>query len=258
MSGKRITHQQERIYMASRQLGLPQTAAAAKAGFSERSARNIEHRKGAARQTRSWRTRPDPLAPAWEEKILPKLKLNPTLLPIILLELLQETEPERYPDSILRTLERRVKTWKALEGPEKIVVFRQQPSIGRQALSDFTHLKDVIITIQNQPLQHLLYHFRLAFSGWSFLKVTLGGESFTALAEGLQEALWRLGGSPLEHRTDSLSAAFKNLTNDEQTDITTRYEEFCQHYGMKATRNNRGVAHENGAVESTQCSNSGY
>jgi hypothetical protein len=106
------------------------------------------------------------------------------------------------------------------------------------------------VTIDGEPLAHRLYHFRLAFSGWSHLKVVLGGESYTALAEGLQEALWRLGGAPREHRTDSLSAAYKNLTADEQEDLTERYEALCAHYGMAPTRNNRGIGHENGAVES--------
>ena len=82
------------------------------------------------------------------------------------------------------------------------------------------------------------------------MKVVLGGESYTALTEGLQEALWRLGGAPKEHRTDSLSAAFKNLSRDNQQDITDRYEQFCAHYQMKATRNNRGAGHENGSIES--------
>jgi hypothetical protein len=129
-------------------------------------------------------------------------------------------------------------------------MFRQRHEPGRLGLSDFTTLKEVIITINNEVLRHLLYHFRLAYSGWSHIKVILGGESFTALAEGLQEALWRLGGMPLEHRTDSLSAGFKNLTADEKEDMTTRYEALCLHYQMKATRNNRGNGHENGSVES--------
>jgi len=95
----------------------------------------------------------------------------------------------------------------------------------------------------------MLYHFRLAYSNWSYMKVTHGGESFTALSSGLQDALWELGGAPDEHRTDSLSAAFKNLTDAESEDITRSYEALCAHYGMKATRNNKGVAHENGSVE---------
>lgn len=106
------------------------------------------------------------------------------------------------------------------------------------------------MTIAGEALAHRLYHFRLAYSGWSHVRVVLGGESYSALAEGLQEALWRLGGAPREHRTDSLSAAYKNLSAEAQTDLTARYEELCAHYGMIPTRNNRGVSHENGAVES--------
>ena len=78
----------------------------------------------------------------------------------------------------------------------------------------------------------------------------LGGESFAALAEGLQNALWALGGAPKEHRSDSLSAAFRNLAADAREDITERYAALMGHYGMTATRNNTGVAHENGSIES--------
>ena len=78
----------------------------------------------------------------------------------------------------------------------------------------------------------------------------LGGESFTALAVGLQNALWALGGVPAEHRSDSLSAAFRNLDDDARADQTRRYEALCAHYEMTPTRNNTGVAHENGAIES--------
>ena len=100
------------------------------------------------------------------------------------------------------------------------------------------------------PLEHRLYHFRLAFSGFEHAHVVLGGESFVALAEGLQNALWALGGVPLEHRSDSLSAAFRNLDRDAQEDLTQRYQGLMRHYGMTPTRNNPGVAHENGSIES--------
>jgi hypothetical protein len=90
----------------------------------------------------------------------------------------------------------------------------------------------------------------LAYSAWEHAEVVLGGESFTALACGLQNALWSLGGAPREHRSDSLSAAFRNLDQDAAADQTRRYEALCAHYGMQPTRNNRGVAHENGAIES--------
>jgi hypothetical protein len=78
-----------------------------------------------------------------------------------------------------------------------------------------------------------------------------GGESFVALAEGLQNALSRSGGSPKVHRTDSLSAAYRNEKHRTEEDLTRRYEELCAHYKMEPTRNNRGVAHENGSIESS-------
>jgi hypothetical protein len=105
------------------------------------------------------------------------------------------------------------------------------------------------ITVAGQPLEHRLYHFRLAWSGFEHAHVVLGGESFVALAEGLQNALWSLGGVPREHRSDSLSAAFRNLDSQTGQDLTRRYDELCRHYGMEPTRNNAGIAHENGAIE---------
>ncbi|MGF6666236.1 hypothetical protein QF000_007969 [Paraburkholderia atlantica] len=66
---------------------------------------------------------------------------------------------------------------------------------------------------------------------------------------GLQNALWQAGGCPREHRTDSLSAAFRNLADED--DFTVRYAALLEHYGMTGTRNNRGLGHENGSVESS-------
>ena len=117
-------------------------------------------------------------------------------------------------------------------------------------LSDFTEMGDLAVTIAGTSLDHRLYHFRLAYSGFEHAHVILGGESYVALAEGLQNALWALGGAPLEHRSDSLSAAFRNLGQDTQDDLTRRYHELCAHYGMTPSRNNTGVAHENGSIES--------
>jgi len=251
MPGKRITNEQEKLYMSSRQQGHTQTAAAAKAAISERSGRSIESgRRSKSPSARNWRTRANPFAEVWEEELVPLLQQSPGLQAITLLEHLQEKHPDTYSDKQLRTLQRHVKQWKAIHGKEREVMFRQEHPLGRQGFSDFTTLKNVVITIKGKAFKHLLYHFRLASSGWSHVKIIKGGESFTALAEGLQEALWRLGGSPQEHRTDSLSAAFKNLSNDEQNDLTTRYQQLCEYYNMTPTRNNRGVSHENGSIES--------
>lgn len=251
MPGKLITIKQVEIYMTARKASCTQILASAKAGISERSGRDIEHgwRKPEG-MVRRWQTRSDPLLDVWESELVPLLSMSPALNPITLLELLQQRYPGQYADSILRTLQRRVKKWKVLFGSEKEVMFRQVHKAGRLGLSDFTVLKNITITIKGEILEHLLYHFRLAYSGWSYMKVILGGESYTALAEGLQEALWRLGGSPHEHRTDSLSAAFKNLSEDAIQDITQRYQNFCIHYKMEASRNNPGASHENGSIES--------
>ncbi len=238
--------------MKSRNEGKTQTAASARTGISERSGRKLD--KGELRPwergERHWRTRLDPFEEVWESEIAPKLKETPCLQPRTLFEYLQAKYPGQYPDSKLRTFQRRVKTWKALHGADKEVMFLQKQEVGRMGLSDFTKLKDVEITINGTPLKHRLYHFRLAFSGWCDVKVTLGGESWTALSEGLQNALWKLGGVPSEHRSDSLSAAYRNLSKADSEDITRRYESLCVHYHMKASRNNRGKGHENGAVES--------
>jgi len=137
----------------------------------------------------------------------------------------------------------------ALNGPAREVIFRQDHPLGRQGLSDFTEATSLGVTIAGQPLEHRLYHFRLAFSGWQHVHVVLGGKSFAALAEGLQDALWAIGGAPLEHLSDSLSAKFRNLPRDAAQDQTRRYEALCAHYAMRPTRDTAGVAHENGAIE---------
>jgi len=251
MSGSRITMHQVRSSMSSRKPGQTQEQASAKAGVSERSGRRIEDGQIGVLQARErhWRTRKDPFEAVWESEVVTLLEKQPGLDATTLFEDLQDRHQGRFGDGKKRTFQRRVKAWKALHGADKTVMFRQVQEPGRQGLSDFTLLKDVTVTICGEPLVHRLYHFRLAYSGWSHVTVVLGGESFSALAEGLQEALWRLGGAPREHRTDSLSAAYKNLSVDAQRDLTERYEGLCAHYGMVATRNNRGVSHENGAVE---------
>ena len=147
------------------------------------------------------------------------------------------------PASTRRTVERRVREWKALHGPEREVVFVQKHRPGRRGYSDFTAMAKLGVTVAGEPLRHMLYRFRLPYSGFEHARVVLGGESWTALAEGLQEALWTLGGAPAEHRTDSLSAAFRNLSQEAAEDQTRCYEALCAHYRMTPTRNNRGRAH---------------
>ncbi len=244
MPGTRITRRQEDLYMQSRHRGLSQEAAAAKSGISVRSGRRIEKGQHVSVNERHWRTRQDPLEAVWESELVPLLHQDASLTGITLLEYLEDHHPGRYGNGYLRTLQRRVKHWLATSGPEKEVMFLQQAVPGQMSLSDFSH-PNTSITINGEPFKHLLYQFRLRYSGWRSVKVIQGGESYSALADGLQRALRTLGGSPLEHRTDSLSAAYNNHINV----WTDDYDALCQHYKMTPTRNNTGVSHENGAIE---------
>jgi transposase InsO family protein len=236
--------------MKSRQTHAP-AVAAAKAGFSTATAYRIEDdpRLPSQKTAPRGRRRPDPLAGIWDSEIVPMLEAAPGVRAIAIFEEISRRHPE-LPLGVRRTLERRVTQWRALNGPSRDVIFRQEHPPGRMGLSDFTDMNGLDVTVAGVPLLHRLYHFRLAFSGFAHAHVVLGGESFVALAEGLQNALWALGGVPEQHRSDSLSAAFRNLDRDARNDLTRRYDELCAHYGMTPTRNNPGVSHENGSIES--------
>ena len=226
--------------------------AAARAGIGASTGARLDAdpRLPSQRQAPRGRRRPDPLVEIWDAEVVPMLQATPGLRPVAVFEEMLRRHPN-LPPNVRRTLERRVRHWQALHGPERDVIFRQEHPPGEQGLSDFTDAGSLGVTIAGAALPHRLYHFRLAFSGWEHAEIVLGGESFTALAVGLQNALWSIGGAPREHRSDSLSAAFRNLEDTTEADLTQRYAALCAHYGMQPTRNNRGVAHENGAIESS-------
>ena len=190
MSGKHITDQQAKLYMNLRRTHTRQTAAA-KAGFSTSTGARLDAdpRLPSQKRVPRGRRRPDPLAAHWDNEIVPMLRASPGLRPITVLLEMQRRHAD-FPDNLRRTLERRMRLWQALHGPERDVIFRQEHPPGQQALSDFTDAAELSVTIAGVPLDHRLYHFRLAFSGWEQAHVILGGESFVALAEGLQNALW--------------------------------------------------------------------
>lgn len=253
MPGRRINRTQVAKYMEHRK-ELEQEAAAAKVGISVRSARRIECAGGqpSTQGERHWRTRSDPLSGWWESDVTPLLMTTPALNAVTILEELQRRYPDEVSPALLRTLQRRLRQWRAMHGGEREVYFAQEHPPGRLGLSDFTDGAELGVLVEGKPLAHRLYQCVLAYSGWRHGEVVLGGESFEALASGLQNALWRVGGVPEEHRTDSLSAAFRNLNAQAAKDLTQRYEALCTHYGMRASRNNPGASHENGSIESRQ------
>ena len=118
--------------------------------------------------------------------------------------------PGRFQAGQLRTLQRRFRDWRALRGADREVYFAQRHHRGEQSQSDFTDMRSLGVTIAGVAFEHLVYHFVLTYSNWESVS-RCHTETFEALSEGLQEALWRLGGVPEEHRTDNLSAATHEL-----------------------------------------------
>jgi len=222
--------------------------AAAKAGMDEKTARKwrrMGQLPSETRLPRTYRTRADPFAGFWAE-IEPLLQLDASLEAKTIFDHLCRQHPEQLQESQLRTLQRRVKRWRAQKGAPREVYFPQEHVPGRQAQSDFTHMNAVGVTIAGQPFAHMLYHLALTYSNWEWGTVCFS-ESYESLAEGVQEALWELGGVPEEHRTDSLSAAVRPPGNKEE--FTEKYQGLLRHYGMKASHSSPGRGHENGDVE---------
>jgi len=125
----------------------------------------------------------------WDSEIVPMLEAAPGIRAVAIFEEICRRHPEIV-TGVRRTLERRIGKWRALYGPSRDVIFRQEYPPGRMGLSDFTDMGALGIMIAGVRFDHRLYHFRLAFSGFEHAHVVLGGESFVALAEGLQNARW--------------------------------------------------------------------
>lgn len=258
MPGRSKTVQQQELYMSARRNEIPQRRAAAQAGLSERTGRRMEGpdwRPIGQRPPRDYATRTDPFAAVWASEIVPLLESAPGLQAQTILDDLQRRHPGEYPSSQLRTLQRRVRRWRATQGPDQPICFPQQARAGQQALCDFTDMNRLGITIAGSPFAHRLFHVRLRFSGMAYVEVVQGGESFTALASGLRHAFEQFGGVPDTLRTDSLSAAYRTGKREGDaagavTELTQGFAEFCAAYGIQATRNNPGISHENGGIES--------
>jgi len=243
-----VNDRQVRRLMKLRKTEKTLAIAAAKAGMDEKTARKwlrMGMLPSQCRAERSWRTRADPFEAYWEE-IEKILKRAPTVLVTTLFDYLCRRYPGQFQEGQLRTLQRRVKIWRACEGEPQEVFFAQRHRPGDQAQSDFTHMGSLGITIAGEPFEHLVYHFVLTYSNWETGTICFS-ESFESLSTGLQNALWELGAVPREHRTDSLSSAVHQLKHPEE--FTARYQELLNHYGLKASHSQAGKAHENGDVE---------
>ena len=225
-----------------------QEIAAAKAGMDPKTARKylrMGQLPSESKMDRNWRTRPDPFADMWEE-IRGLVEANPGLEAKTIFESLQRQHPGRFSEGQVRTLQRRLRHWRGTEGPGKEVFFSQRHVPGRLSQSDFTHMTSLDITIARQSFPHLLYHFVLTYSNWETASICYS-ESFESLSDGLQNALWELGGAPLQHQTDRLSTAVNNMSDERE--FTSRYEALLRHYRLEGRKIQTGKANENGDVE---------
>lgn len=226
--------------------------AALRAGMDRKTARRYlaaGSPPSALKAERSWRTRKDPFAADWET-IVGLLATSPELEAKTILEHLQEKKPGRYEDGQLRTLQRRIRRWRAESGPPKEVFFAQAHRPGEALQTDFTHASRLGITIAGEPFDHLLCHSVLPYSNWESATSCVS-ESMPALKRGVQTALFRLGRVPERHQTDhSTAATHQDLGSSKGRSFNLEYLAFCEHFGLEPRTIGVGRKEQNGDVES--------
>ena len=219
-----------------------------KANMDESTARkyrDIGRLPGEVVAQRNWRTRSDQFAEVWPE-VHEQLKDAPGLMAKTLFEWLQTKHPGKFDNSLLRSFQRGVKRWRATEGEAQEVFFSQVHHPGDLCASDFTHMTSLGATIGGQPFDHLVYHFVLTYSNWESITICFS-ESFESLSEGIQNAVWELGGVPQRHRTDRMSLAVNNASNEKE--FTGRYTALLDYYKMEMEKIQAREPNENGDVE---------
>ena len=250
-----VKDEQVRLLRSKMNQGKNQEAAAAAAGMSVRSARKWQTGPlpSQTKQRRDWRTRKDPFEDVWDSEIEPLLAVDSKgeLEAKTLMRVLVDAHPERFSMAQLRTMQRRLRDWRALRGPAKEVYFQQDHEPGKEAGLDFMCGNGLGVTIAGEPFRHLIFEFVMLSSSWVWACIALS-ESFESLISGLQRALWKLGGVPQELILDNMSAATHELGKGQKgRGLNKRFADVCAHLGIeKVRRINVGKPNENGAAES--------
>jgi len=198
------------------------------------------------RERRTYRTREDPFEEDWPA-LEAKLTEAPGLEAKTLFADLRGRRPGMYRDGHLRTLQRRVKAWRASHGPEKEIFFPQSHRPGEAAQTDFTWATELGVTIGGEPYAHMLCHFVLPYSNFSWA-TPCRSESIAALFEGVQAGLWELGGHPEFSQTDHSTAATHGVGNGRRG-FNADYLRLVAHYGMRPRTTGVGEKEQNGDVE---------
>ena len=246
-----VTDAQVRLLRKRMAEGKTMAVAAATAGMSLRSGHAWKQGPlpSETKGPRTWRTRPDPFAGVWEAEVVPLLVADKAgvLEATTILDELQRRSGASYGPGQLRTLQRRLHDWRALQGPGKEVMFEQRHEPGREGAFDFTDCTELGITIAGQVFVHLLFQFVLSFSKWRWVGLAFS-ETFEALVHGLQDALMAIGGSPKVWRSDNLSAATHQIPEGGR-ELNRRFAAVLEHYGASSTRIEPGQSHQNGVAE---------
>ena len=207
-------------------------------------------------KARTWRTRPDPFGAAWAE-VEVRLRETPALEAKTLFEMLRTEDPARFADGQLRTLQRRVRRWRAAHGPDQEIMLAQRHRPGEAAQTDFTRTAELAVTISGQVFAHLLCVLVLPYSNWQWATVCLS-ESMAGLRKGVQRALFQLGRVPQYHQTDNSTAATHRIPDGQVARIdgvkrpfNAEYVSLMEHFGMTPRTTAVGAKEQNGDVEAS-------
>lgn len=232
----RITDQQVRKMMEEMNKSGNKSYAAMKSGMDRRTASKYwEMGKLPSEMPpveRTWRTREDPFEEDWQE-VKGWLENAPELEAKFLFDQLCEKYPEKYQETQLRTLQRRIKQWRATEGPDKEVFFSQKHYPGQLMQTDFTHMNSLGVTIRGETFTHMFCHCVLTYSNWEWGRICFS-ESYEAIKLGIQSTLVKLGKVPDRHRTDGTTAATHKLSAGEhgRRPFNAEYKSFMDHFGL--------------------------
>ena len=239
--------------MREREKGRTQEQAAVKANVRSRKTvaryERLGHLPSELKQPRQYRTRTDPFVEDWPE-VEQMLSTAPELEAKTLFEWLCEEYPGKYQEGQLRTLQRRVSDWRALN-QEKVAVLEQIHQPGEVLQSDGTWLSELEITIRGEPFKHLLIHCVLPYSNWEWGAIAQS-ESLLAYQRALQKTMFKLGAVPGYHQTDNASAVtyqVRGVVGERANN--PGYVALLDHFGLKPRTIHVGCPDQNGDVEAS-------
>lgn len=234
--GGKITDQQVRRLMEEMNKSQNKSFAAMKAGMNRRTAdkylRLGKLPSELPATDRTWRTRENPFERHWHE-VEQWLENAPELEGKFIFEHLCEKYPNQYQEGQVRTLQRHIKQWRAINGPDKEVFFSQEHHPGQLMQTDFTHMNSLGVTIRGETFKHMLCHCVLTYSNWEWGRICFS-ESYEAVKLGVQSTLIKLGRVPIRHRTDGTTAATHRIEKNEggKRGFNEDYKNMMVHFGM--------------------------